>query len=303
MKKIIDRYKKELLDVATFAPSTVDTYASSIFSFCDFARSSCLIDPIDAQGKDLQAWLQMLRPTISRSRLRQHQYALKSFFAYLHKLGLIKKNPAEALPHMHKKSSKKMKPISPEEAFRLLAAVDRSNWYGIRNHLIFSMLWCLGLRISELTGLLVNSFEPEYDPGNKIGLLRVRGKNKKQRALFVVDTLYDQLCAYLKDPQSPKGKSKPLFQAQQDKAISSNRIQKLMQEYVGKAGIKSIVTPHILRHSFATEMYCQGVPYAAIQDMMGHERKEETALYVHVPARFKKEALAQITIGGGEQWL
>jgi site-specific recombinase XerD len=91
---------------------------------------------------------------------------------------------------------------------------------------------CLGLRISELTKLQIKSFEPEHVPGNRIGLLRVRGKNKKQRALFVVNTpLYDEFCSYLKDPQSPKDKDKPLFQVNQDKAISNNRVQKLMQEF------------------------------------------------------------------------
>jgi site-specific recombinase XerD len=302
MKIYIEQYKKELLDVAGFARSTVNTYSSSIISFCDFAGKSCHIDPIDAQGKHLQSWLEILRPTISRSRLRQHQYGLKSFFAFLHKLGIISKNPAEPLPHLKKKSSRKIEPISAKEAFRLLAAVDRSNWYGKRNHLMFAMLWCLGLRISEMTGLQVKSFEPEHDPANRLGLLRVRGKNKKQRALFVVDTLYDELCSYLKDPQSPQGKDNPLFPVNQIKAISNNRVQKLMQKYVRKAGLQSIVTPHILRHSFATEMYRQGVPCSAIQTMMGHEKKAETALYVHIPDRLKKEALAKVAISGGDPW-
>jgi integrase/recombinase XerD len=303
MKNFIAQYKKQLLDVAGFAQSTVDTYSSSIISFCDFAEKSCHINPINSQGKHLQAWLKVLRPTISRSRLRQHQYAVKSFFAFLHKLGAISKNPAEALPHLKKKKSKKTRPISSKEAFRLLDAVDRSNWLGKRNHLMFAVLWVLGLRISELTSLTVASFEPEHDPENRIGLLRVRGKNKKQRALFVVDALYDEIRSYLKDTQSPQGKDKPLFPVNSNKGISKNRVQKLMQEYVRKAGIQSIVTPHILRHSFATEMYCRDVPYSAIQAMMGHEKKEETALYIHVPAQRKKEALAKVAISGGAQWL
>jgi integrase/recombinase XerD len=302
MNNLIEQYKKELLEVAAFAQSTVDTYSSSIISFCDFVRESYQIKPIDSQGKHLQAWLEMLRPTISRSRLRQHQYAVKSFFAYLHKLGVISKNPAEALPHLKKKSSKKIQPVSAPEAFRLLDAVDCSNWYGRRNHLMFAILWCLGLRISELTRLQVKDFEPHHDPENRIGLLRVRGKNKKQRALFVVDTLYDELCSYLKGPQSPKRKEEPLFPVNQDKTISKNRVQKLMQEHVKKAGITSTITPHILRHSFATEMYRQGVPYSAIQAMMGHEKKEETSLYVHIPAQFKKDALTKVAISGGDLW-
>ncbi len=302
MKKLIEQYEKDRLNVAVFTRKTVDTYLSSIKFFCDFTRESYRIDPINTRGKHLLGWLEILRPSISRSRLRQHQYGLKSFFAFLHKQGVISKNPAEALPSLQKKPIKKIVAVSAQEAFRLLAAVDRSTWYGQRDHLMFAILWCLGLRISELTRLQVQSFEPEHDPANRIGLLRVRGKNKKQRALFVVDSLYDELCSYLKKPDSPKKKDAPLFPTQKGKAVSNNRVQKLMKECVEKAAIQSIITPHILRHTFATEMYRQGVPFDAIQAMMGHEKKEETALYIHVPIQMKKDALEKITLGGGDQW-
>jgi integrase/recombinase XerD len=302
MKKLIQLYEKDRLEVAVLAKKTVDTYVSSITAFIDFTRTTCHIDPIQCRGKHLQDWLEVVRPTISRSRLRQHQYALKSFFNFLHKLGAVSKNPAEPLPSLQKKPSKKIHPVTTKEAFKLLAAVDQSTWHGKRNHLMFAILWCLGLRISELTRLQVKSFEPEHDPEKRIGLLRVRGKNKKQRALFVVDSLYDELCAYLKDPRSPKEKDAPLFPAKKEKAISNNRVQKLMKEYVNKAGITATITPHILRHTFATEMFIQGVPFAEIQIMMGHEKKEETALYIHVSDQMLKDALAKVTLCGGDSW-
>ncbi len=303
MKKLIEQYKKDRLEVAVLAQKTVDTYLASITSFLDYAHGTCRIDPIKSRGKHLQAWLTVLRPTISRSRLRQHQYALKSFFAFLHKLGVIADNPADPQPSLQKKPSKKIEPVPEKEVFRLLGAIDQSTWYGIRNHLIFAILWCLGLRTSELTRLQVKSFEPEHDPKKRIGLLRVRGKNKKQRALFVVDDLCDEPCSYLKDPRSPTNREGPLLTAKKEKAISSNRIQKLMKEYVDKAAIQSTITPHILRHTFATEMYRQGVPFAAIQAMLGHEKKEETALYINIPIRLQKEALAKLSLAGGEKWL
>ena len=187
MKKLIKQYQKDRLGVAVFAQKTVETYSSSILRFCSFVGETFQIDPIDSRGKHLQDWLEVLRPTVSRSRLRQHQYALKSFFVFLHKIGVISTNPAEALPQLKKKNSKKIVPISAQEGFLLLAAVDCSDWYGKRNHLMIAILWCLGLRVSELTGLQVKSFEPNHDSDKRIGLLRVRGKNKKQRALFVVD--------------------------------------------------------------------------------------------------------------------
>jgi len=89
MKTYIQLYQKELLDVAVFAESTVSTYTSSINAFCDFIRTTFDIDPVVSQASHLQAWLKALRPGISRSRLRQHQFALKSFFAFLKKMAVI----------------------------------------------------------------------------------------------------------------------------------------------------------------------------------------------------------------------
>jgi len=193
-------------------------------------------------------------------------------------------------------------PVPKEIVERLLDSVDQSTWMGKRNYMIISMLWALGLRVSELTGLRVGSFEPDHDPLNRIGLLRVKGKNRKQRALFVVDKLYDNLIAYLSHPQSPKKKTDPLFPVKGGKAISNDRVQKKMKEYCREAGIKDRITPHVLRHSFATEMYHANVPLDAICAMMGHDKRAETAVYIKVSDRFKKEALLQLTINERMSW-
>jgi integrase/recombinase XerD len=293
-------YKKDRLKVAVFNQKTVDTYVSSVLAYSDFARESSGVTVLNSTGIHLQNWLEFLRPTIGRSRLRQHQYALKSFFTFLYKLDAIENNPAEALQSLQKKPSKKIAAVTSEEVFMLLAAVDQATWHGKRDHLIVAMLWCLGLRVSELTSLTVKSFEADVENG--IGLLRVRGKNKKQRALFVVDALYDETCAYLEDPRSPQRNDAPLFPGQNTTALSSNRIRKRIKEYVDKAGITSTITPHILRHTFATEMYIQGVPFSAIQAMLGHEKDEETALYIHVPLHMQKDALGILTLSGGAAW-
>ena len=303
MIAVIDQYQKELLQIAGFAPKTVDIYVSSITAFCDFVKTALDSDPFACQGSHLLAWLEVMKQTgISRSRLAHHQYALKSFFAFLCKLNILARNPAEALPPLRKKRSDKNKPVSASAAFKLLDAVDRTDWIGKRNHLIIAMLWSLGLRVSELTGLTVASFEPDHDLQNKIGLLRIRGKNKKQRALFVVGRLYDDLRNYLADPHSPGKKHAPLFPAQPGKTISKNRVLKMITEYCHTAHIKERITPHVLRHSFATEMYHQGVPLSAVQTMMGHEKVAETAIYVHVADKVKKLALEHISISGGSLW-
>jgi integrase/recombinase XerD len=164
-----------------------------------------------------------------------------------------------------------------------------------------SVFWALGLRTSELTGLKVRSFETGH--GKRIGLLRVRGKNKKQRALFVVDRLFDQLLRYLAHPKSPRKKLSPLFPADtKTTAISNNRVQRIVKDQAKKAGIKANVTPRVLRHSFATEMYHQNVPLSDIQAMMGHDSIADTSIYIHVSDKLKQLALDSILISRRLSW-
>ena len=301
MIALIDLYRKELLKVNGFSPSTVETYTLSIKAFCDFAKTELKIDPINVSGPQLLKWILYLKNTgIGHSRIANHHYALKSFFAFLKKSGDIPSNPAQALPLLIIRRRQVTKPISIRDAFKLLDSFDQGTWHGLRNYTMVAVLWTLGLRTSELTGLKVKSFETGH--GKKIGLLRVRGKNKKQRALFVVDRLFDDLTRYLAHPQSPKKKRAPLFPAQPDTAISNNRLQNIVKQQAKKAGIKARVTPRVLRHCFATEMYHQNVPLDAIQMMMGHDSSADTSIYVHVSDKLKQLALDNIRISRRTSW-
>lgn len=303
MVALIDEYQHELSNICGFAEDTVENYVSCIVAFCAWVKAELHISPIDVQGSHVLKWMTELKERgLSFSRLEHHRSALKTFYAMLVKLKLVSKNVAVTLPQFRKRGRSKVRPVSKEVVYRLLDTIDQSYWQGKRNYMIISMLWALGLRISELTSLTVGSFEPDIDPKNKIGLLRVKGKNRKQRALFVVDRLYDNLITYLAHPESPGQKKDPLFPVKSGKAISNNRVQKKMKEYCREAGIKDRITPHVLRHSFATEMYHANVPLDAIRAMMGHDKKAETAVYIRVSDRFKKEALLQLTINERMSW-
>lgn len=162
--------------------------------------------------------------------------------------------------------------------------------------MILSLLWALGLRIAELTSLKVGSFEPETE--NNIGLLRVPGKGQKERALFVVDKLYNNLIHYLGHPETPKQKMSPMFPIHNNpnKALSTDRARRMIREVTAAAGIKLYITPHVLRHSFATHLYEADVPVAAIEAMLGHTSTDETSIYIHVPEARKQQALDKIRL-------
>ena len=302
MQNLIDAYWTALYDVAGYAFATLENYVRCLEKYFDYAENKLRIDPLNADPKHLLKWMTHLKSRpggMSRSTLTHHKSALTHFFALLVRLGKREHNPAEALFTIRKKKSELNQPISEEAAFKLLHSLKRDTWIDERNFMILSILWALGLRIGELTSLRVGSFEPEHDPENQIGLLRVRGKGNKERALFVVDKLYQNLVNYLAHPDSPKHPSQPLFPVHndKDKPVSQNRLQRKFQQIVQEASIAERITAHVLRHSFATHMYSRGVPVAAIEAMLGHDSTDETSIYIHVPKERKQQALAQIKIG------
>jgi len=298
MIAIIDEYRKELLEIALYEEKTVQNYTNCLVSYLEYATKDFGIDPMQSEGHHLLKWMEKVKQEgLSPSRLTHHRSALRSFFALALKMDAIKHNPAEGLPLIRRVRSEKNQPIADQIASKMLNSIDQTTWLGKRNFLIISILWALGLRLNELTKLRVSDFEMNQVSGQRIGLLRVWGKNKKQRALFVVDKLYDYIINYLAQQKAPHEKQAPLFGTKKG-AISGNTIQKMIKRYAKEAGICERITPHVLRHSFATEMYHQKVPLSAIQAMMGHSSKDETAIYIHVSDQLKKQALEIITITG-----
>lgn len=299
MQTLINLFHKELAEVAGFADDTVDNYMSCLDKFFSHASVHLKVHPLKASSNHLLEWMAYLKQQeLSPSRLMHHKSALKYFFGLALKLGKLSYNPAEALFTIRKKKSDLNQPISTDIAYKLLRSMKRDTWLDERNFMILSMLWALGLRISELTALKIGSFEPNHDPENRIGLLRVPGKGKKERALFVTDKLYTNLAVYLAHPGSSKQKHLPLFPTHNDKNkhLSPDRIQRMLKENVRQAGITCRITPHVLRHSFATHMYEAGVPTRAIEAMLGHTSTDETSIYIHVPEQRKRQALEKITI-------
>ena len=302
MHDLIELFRTELLAIHTFKQDTVQNYISLLYRYADYANEHLKINPLKSTARDLRHFIDVRRKDYSHSRLIHIRSALRHFFAFLVKINIIQENPAEALFPIRKQKSDKNQPISSEIAFELLNVIDRTKWIGERNFIIISIFWALGLRLNELITLKLRDFEPDHDPENNIGLLRIHGKGDKQRALFVVDKLYANLVRYLNHPESPKKKSEPLFPVQKNKPISTDRVQRMMKEYALSAGISKRITPHVLRHSFATEMYHCGVPLYAIQAMLGHENEAESSIYIHVSDELEKQALENITIEGRMSW-
>lgn len=109
-------------------------------------------------------------------------------------------------------------------------------------------------------------------------------------------------CSTTEHLWSPAQKNDPIFPIDAGTPISNNRVLKMIKERCQAAGITQRITPHVLRHCFATDMYHAGVPLGAIQAMLGHDHKAETAVYVHVSDDLQKQALEQLGLQGGFLW-
>ncbi len=296
MDSLIDLFETELAKVERLAASTVAIYTNSVRAFSDFSSKTLASDAVFANGPDICAFIKNQKVAgTGSSRLENHQVALKRFFAMLQRLELRQDNPAECLMPLPKSAISQRSDIPTEDVWRILETFDRSSWIGLRNYMIVTMLWCLGLRIEELRQIRVNDFEALSR--KKIGKLEVHGKGLKDRVLFVVDELYDFVTCYLSHPDTPQDNDSPMFSGPNG-LLSQDQIRRVIRQAAQKAGVEERIIPHMFRHSFATELYHKKVPMGVIQHMMGHVYPHETSQYVHLKENLKRKALSHITLSG-----
>ncbi|MBN1383510.1 MAG: tyrosine-type recombinase/integrase [Elusimicrobia bacterium] len=297
MNDIIELFRIELIKVSCLKDTTVRVYLDMVYKYLNYAHNLLHINPLTSQTRHILKWIYHLK-TIEKGYnfIKDTQVALKSFFAFLVKTGYINKNPADTLPRVKIPKSTLNKPLATETLFTLLKSFDRNKWMGMRNFTIVSILWALGLRVNELLKMKRKDINLEYDREHKTGTLLVHGKGGKERTLFIVDTLYEVISRYLSLKKTQKRQGSFLFPGTKEKTIGRTRVRQLIMEAAKRIGTTARVTPHVFRHTFATNMYHQKVPVEAIQEMMGHETVRETSVYIHVSDELMAEVLNKISI-------
>lgn len=208
--------------------------------------------------------------------------ALRSFFKYLirQKIEVISPQMIE----LGKSRDRNIKFLHEEELERLFNSVDTSNPQGIRDRTIFEVLFSTGLRVSELVGLnreLVNSNQGE------VGVI---GKGGKARLVFLSKKAKEWLTKYLScrnDPYRPLfirySGPKPKGGLTEEKLrLSVRSIERMIDKHRKKAGILLRIGPHVLRHSFATDLLSQGADLRSVQEMLGHKNISTTQIYTHI---------------------
>jgi len=249
----LNKLKAEL-KVRGLSPLTVRNYAFFVEKFLQQSKKEVK----DLNEEDVKYYLGEMFDTKSKNTIMLAAASLKFFFNEIlgKRLDKIK---------MPKKDKRLPEVLSQEEIRKLIDSVDT-----IKSRLIISLLYSTGLRVSELVNLKVD----DLNLGEKTGWVR-KGKGNKDRLFSVSEVLAEELKEYVEKKENS-------FVFSKDKPLTTRNIQKIIKGARERAGINKKVTPHTLRHSFATHLLEQGTDIRIIQALLGHASLSTTQVYTHI---------------------
>lgn len=263
---------------------TLKNYSSDLREF------SAVMDkrPVEtASYLDIRSFLAYLKQKgYSKNSIARKLACIRSFFKYLARENILKTNPAADIS-TPKREKRLPKFLDQAETIKLLETPPEDTWEGLRDRALLETLYGSGLRVSELVGL--NQEDIDFFSG----LVRVRGKGKKERIVPVGQVAVKTIQAYL-EKKSPKtvdsGIKKPVFINRSGSRLTDRSVRRMILKYTRLAGIAKTISPHTLRHSFATHLLDRGADLRSVQELLGHENLSTTQIYTHVTTKRLKEA-------------
>jgi len=278
MDSEIDLFVNNLAVERGLSANTIAAYSSDLRHFQNYLRKSGTCIWREVSRDSISGYIQTIGPSFSpRSRARRLA-ALRTFFRFLLRAGLIEDNPA-SLVHFPKLGPQLPKALSSAQIESLLAQPDPAKPIGQRDRAMFELLYACGLRVSELAELQLRQvvLQPGY--------LTVRGKGEKERIVPMGELAVESLRTYLENGRLillKKGPVPEVFVNARGESISRQGVWKIIKSSASKAGITVNITPHMLRHSFATHLLENGADLRSLQVMLGHADIATTQIYTHV---------------------
>ena len=259
-----------------FSPHTIRSYRADLQEFLLFFKKRKQDDLrffTSANIRSFLASLQTLHQPARNTILRKIA-SLRSFAAFLLEQGKLERNPFKLLP-APKRERILPKFLSVEETDRLLDTAAHSKHFAARDKALFELMYSSGLRRSEVTGLRVK----DIDFFN--GIVKVFGKGSKERIVPVTDAALDALKTYLACRKNPQPED-ALFLNKNGKPLTGNGLAYIFKNTAISSHLARKVTPHSLRHSFATHLLNNGCDLRSLQEMLGHKSLAATQVYTHV---------------------
>lgn len=279
MQFLVDQFLDYIGLERGLSPNTASAYRADLLEFIGFLQRRKISSFSRVKRADVLAFMMAEKDRgLSTPSLSRRLVAIKVFFRYLQQEGLLSENITDSM------DSPKLWKVLPDiltfkEVDRLLAAPDEKTPMGRRDRAILETFYGAGLRVSELAHLRLEDLHLDER------YLRCIGKGNKERVVPVNDTARDALRRYMDSTRpalDPNGACRAVFLTVRRKPFSRKGLWKMIKQYALKAGIGKNISPHTLRHSFASHLLANGAPLRVIQEMLGHADISTTQVYTHV---------------------
>lgn len=291
-----------------FSAHTVKSYRSDLVQFCQYllarddlgpdasAEDLPALDELDvdslaerlpgAEAMDVRGFLALLHNSrYSKASVARKLAALRSFYKYLVRRRVVEASPVSAV-RTPRRDRRLPKCLDARQVEALLDAPDEQTLLGTRDRALLETIYSSGLRIGELVGLNIEDLD-EF-----AGALRIRGKGRKERIVPVGSAALEAMYRYLyrRSVEKGLGKTGPLFLNKHGRRLSARSVRRRLDGYLLQAGIDPSVSPHTLRHSFATHMLDNGADLRSVQELLGHASLSTTQIYTHLTTARLREA-------------
>lgn len=284
-EQLADAFLEHLRVERNLSPRTIAAYASDIGEFCEWAARDG-VHLLDADHRRLRRYLAELdRAQYSRRTIARRLAALRSLYRYLVRREFLTSSPAAVLATP--KAPKRLPDVISESFVdQLLALPDVDRPSGLRDVAILELLYASGIRVSELTGLDTG------DADLASATIRVMGKGARERIVPIHPLAVKRLREYLSGgrPALDRGGSGgALFLNRSGTRLSSGGVRRMLDRYLARMESSASLTPHGLRHSFATHLLEGGADLRTVQELLGHVALSTTQIYTHVSTRHLRE--------------
>jgi integrase/recombinase XerD len=272
----IDSYLEHLLVVKGLSEKTIQAYGSDLQIFLNFLEEKDHnLEKVDEQVLFLFL-VYLRRKELNNTSLARYLSALRGFYDFVCQQGWLEQNPAR-LMEAPKLSKLLPEVLSMQEINNLLDQPVLNSKLGFRDRTILEVMYAAGLRVSEVLDLTPLSFDAQT------GVLRIWGKGSKERLVPIHDAAQDCLNTYLYSwRNSFWPKEDFLFLNRSGKRLSRQGVWKMIKRYAQQAGVKRAISPHTIRHSFATHLLEGGADLRTVQLLLGHAEISATEIYTHV---------------------
>jgi len=271
------------------SPHTIRNYGTDLREFFAFLNGRFLAEVNTLVIRSFLAHLKARGH--SRATLSRKLSSLRSFFKYLARENHLRSNPVSGIS-TPKREKKLPQFLDLSEVTNLLEAPSGETWEGKRDRSILETLYSSGVRVSELVGL--NGGDVDL----LTCLLRIRGKGKKERMVPIGEKAVRAIRDYLDSFPPPfrkknEGPETPVFLNRSGSRLTDRSVRRLIVKYARQISLKGGISPHTLRHTFATHLLDRGADLRSVQELLGHTNLSTTQIYTHVTTRRLQEAYAQ----------